>query len=147
MIALTWSSRHFRCASSCAALRQPLACGLNLRPSLYKSQPSLVIGWFLSSFHLWHMCVVKFVFPVFWKFDRDWWPSVFRCAIIVSGQAFNFGNTVMLFIGKMISSMVIVLSFKLWQYRGSSLSYTQWWGQRQRRLAHLLVIFADIGFR
>jgi len=27
-------------------------------------------------------------------FDHNWWPSVFRCAIVVSGQAFNFGNTV-----------------------------------------------------
>ena len=27
-------------------------------------------------------------------FDCDWWPSVFRCAMVVSGQAFNFGNTV-----------------------------------------------------
>ena len=44
MITLTWSSRHFRGAASCAALRQPLVCGLNLRPSLYMSQPSLVIG-------------------------------------------------------------------------------------------------------
>ena len=93
MFAITWSSQHSRFAALCAALLQPLVCGL-ISGLAYTRTNHYYLADCWALFTLWHICVVTLGFFCLLLADHDLWPTVSRCALVVSGPAFNFGNTV-----------------------------------------------------